>query len=114
MLRKLPLSLLVFLLFRSALPQDKPALSETDRIRLAEAFTLGDALGDRIWKDWSQAPFAVLLITPDREFLVRHPKPSKDFALIGYDSLLKSNVYSRKRVSCCKARSGKLQAQQRV
>ena len=85
MLRKLPLSLLVFLLFQSALAQYKPALSETDRIRLTEAFRLGDALGDRIWKDWSLAPFAVLLITPDQEFLVRHPKPSEDFTLIGYD-----------------------------
>jgi len=35
---------------------------------------------------------------PEREFLIRHPQPSKDFTLIGYDSLLKSDVYFRKRV----------------
>lgn len=98
MQRKLPLLLLVFLLFQNAMAQSKPTLSETDRIRLAEAFRLGDAVGNKIWKDWSQAPFAVLLITAETEFLVRHPKPSEDFALIGYDSMLKSNVYFRKRV----------------
>lgn len=98
MQRKLSLLLLVFFFFQSAPAQSKPALSETDRIRLAEAFRLGDAVGNKIWKDWSQAPFAVLLITAENEFLVRHPKPSQDFSLIGYDTLLKSNVYFRKRV----------------
>ena len=98
MQRKLALSLLVFTLFQNAPAQDEPALSETDRIRLAEAFRLGHAVGDKIWKDWSQAPFAVLLVTAEHEFLVRHPNPSKDFVLIGYDSMLKGNVYFRKRV----------------
>jgi hypothetical protein len=55
-------------------------------------------LGNRIWKNWDRAPFAVLLVTPDFEFLVRHPKPSTQFTLLGYDSLLKSQVYFRKRV----------------
>ena len=44
-----------------------------------------------------KAPFAVLLVTPEYEFLIRHPRPSQDFTLIGYDTVLKSNVYSRKR-----------------
>jgi hypothetical protein len=39
----------------------------------------------------------VLLVTPETEFLVRHPKPSADFTKIGYDALLKSDVYYRKR-----------------
>jgi hypothetical protein len=38
-----------------------------------------------------------LLVTPEHEFLIRHPKPSADFVLINYDALLKSNVYYRKR-----------------
>jgi hypothetical protein len=65
---------------------------------VAEAFRLGDAVGNKIWKDWSRAPFAVLLITSEHEFLIRHPRPSADFALMGFDELLKSNVYFRKRV----------------
>ena len=38
-----------------------------------------------------------MLVTPDTEFLIRHPKPSVDFAKSGYDAVLKSDVYYRKR-----------------
>lgn len=77
--------------------QHNPKLPETDRIRLAEAFRIGESLGNRIWSGWDKAPFAVLLVTPDNEFLIRHPRPSTDFTLLGYDPLLKSAVYFRKR-----------------
>lgn len=39
----------------------------------------------------------MLLVTPENEFLIRHPKPSKEFTSIGYDTLLQSDVYFRKR-----------------
>lgn len=58
---------------------------------------MADRLGDRIWPGWSKAPFAVLLVTPENEFLIRHPKPSSDFTSIGFDPSLKSEVYYRKR-----------------
>ncbi len=77
--------------------QQTPNISEIDRIRLAEAYRLSEELGNRIWTNWSKAPFAVLFVTSDYEFLVRHPRPTNDFTLIGYDNLLKSNVYFRKR-----------------
>jgi len=93
--------LLVFLLLlavgSSVAGQEKIKIPDVDRIRLAEAFRIGESLGNRVWKGWDKAPFAVLLVTPENEFLIRHPQPSKDFTLIGYDSLLKSNVYFRKR-----------------
>jgi hypothetical protein len=82
---------------RFDITQNPVALHDFDRIRLAEAFRLGDQIGDRIWPTWSKAPFAVLLVTPDTEFLIRHPKPSADFNRIGYDEALKSDVYYRKR-----------------
>jgi hypothetical protein len=88
---------ILLLCFASASAQDKPLLSPTDRIRLAEAFRLADQIGDRVWAGWSKAPFALLLVTPDYEFLMRHPTPSPDFVKLGYDELLKSAVYSRKR-----------------
>lgn len=95
-----PNFLLVVLLLLSAQPimaQDKPNLPYIDRVRLAEAFRIGETLGNRIWAGWNKAPFAVLLVTPENEFLIRHPKPSADFTLVGRDLLLKSNVYYRKR-----------------
>ena len=79
------------------LAQDKPRVAEIDRVRLAGAFRIGETLGNQIWEGWNKAPFAVLLVTPEHEFLIRHPKPSADFTLINYDPLLKSNVYYRKR-----------------
>lgn len=90
----------VVLLFLSAqivLSQNNPRVADIDRVRLAEAFSIGETLGDQIWTGWSKAPFAVLLVTPENEFLIRHPKPSADFTLIKYDPVLKSNVYYRKR-----------------
>jgi hypothetical protein len=77
--------------------QKPPTLPEADRIRIAEAFRLADALGNRLWPDWDKAPFAVLLVTPDQEFLIRHPKPSDDFTLGGEDALLRGKVWYRKR-----------------
>jgi len=38
-----------------------------------------------------------LLVTPEHEFLIRHPKPSSDFVLVNYDPLLKSKIYYRQR-----------------
>jgi hypothetical protein len=73
------------------------ALAPDDRIRIAEAFRLADAIGDSLWSGWTSAPFAVLLVTPQREFLVRHPRPSADFTAVGYDSLLRGNVLVRER-----------------
>jgi len=77
--------------------QNQPTIPEIDRTRLAEAFRLGGQIGDRVWPGWSKAPFAVLLVTPDYEFLMRHPTPSPDFTKLGSDALLKSDVYYRKR-----------------
>ncbi len=97
---KTRLSLILLLLFTvsSVFAQEsKPTIPEIDRLRLAEAFRIGETLGNKVWKDWDKAPFAVLLVTPENEFLIRHPQPSKDFMLVGYDSLLKSDVYFRKR-----------------
>ena len=75
-----------------------PRIPERDRIRLAEAFRLAESVQDHLWPQWSSAPFALLLVTPEVEFLVRHPAPGPEFAACGFDSLLRSAVYWRKRV----------------
>ena len=68
-----------------------------DRVRIAEAFNISEKHGNSIWQGLDTIPFVVLLVTNDNEFLIRHPNPSEDFSLTGYDSLLKSNVYVRDR-----------------
>jgi hypothetical protein len=96
---KTRLAIITLLLFHAPLvcAQNSPRLADIDRVRLAEAFRLGDMLGNQLWTYWNKAPFAVLLVTPEHEFLIRHPKPSPDFILVNDDSLLKSKVYYRKR-----------------
>jgi hypothetical protein len=91
------LSFLILSFVLNATAQEKPNLPEVDRVRLAEAFNLAEKLGDDLWAGWTKAPFAVLLVTPEREFLIRHPRPSEDFRSLGYDARLKSNVYYRDR-----------------
>jgi len=73
-------------------------IPDADRVRMAEAFRLSDQLGERIWPGWRRVPFAVLLVTPEREYLVRHPRPSADFAKVGHDALLGGDVYARPRI----------------
>lgn len=72
-------------------------LSTVDRVRLAETRRLIAAVGDSVWPGWSAAPSAVLLVTPEREFLLWHARPSADFERIDHDSLLASDVYARPR-----------------
>lgn len=91
------LNFILLLAAGTAFGQDKPALREIDRTRLAEAFRLSDQFGDDLWPGWSKVPLAVLLVTPDKEFLIRHPQPSNDFISIGYDIKLKSEVFYRDR-----------------
>src|SRR5262245_37056093 len=84
-------------LISSAPAEDQPQLTNVDRTRLTEAFRLAEAVGNKVWPDWDKAPFAVLLVTPNHEFLIRHPKPSDDFASLGDDTVLKTKVWTRKR-----------------
>jgi hypothetical protein len=58
---------------------------------------LADALGNRVWPGWDKAPFAILLVAPPHEFLIRHAKPSEDFTPIGEDAVLKQKVWFRQR-----------------
>ena len=81
-----------------ATAQPAPHISGTDRVRLREAYRLASALGDRVWAGWHDAPFALLLVTPDYEYLVRHPNPTPDFTPTDGDTLLGAPVFYRKRV----------------
>lgn len=90
--------LFAFLFSFSLFSQDKPSLRESDRIRINEAFRIQEELGDKIWQNWDKVPFAIDLVTDSTEFLIRHPNPSSDFKLLGYDSLLQSNIYYRAKV----------------
>ena len=77
-------------------PSPAPKLPAADRVRLAEAFRIAGQFQNKIWENWSKAPFAVLLVTPTGEFLVRHSKPTDDFEPFFYDTILKAGILHRK------------------
>ncbi|UCH85687.1 MAG: hypothetical protein JSW50_08380 [Candidatus Latescibacterota bacterium] len=74
------------------------AMDLEDRIRIAEARRIAERYGDTLWPGYLEAPFAVLLVTREAEFLVHHSEPTEDFVHLGYDTLLESDVYCRDRV----------------
>lgn len=87
----------MFVFSTGVLAQARPSIPEVDRIRIAEAFRIGKKLQNKLWKNWDKAPFSMLFVTDDHEFLIRHPKPSNEFASIGYDDSLKSEIFVRPR-----------------
>ena len=78
--------------------KQKPDLPKDDRIRIAEAFRLADSVQDQIWRSWSKAPFGLMLVTNEHEFLVGHPHATNNFDTVGFDSDLHSLVLFRKRL----------------
>jgi hypothetical protein len=94
---KKPFLLISLLISLCSVAYSAPAIEEIDRIRIAEVYRIGEKLHDKLWDGWSKAPFGILFITDDHEFLIRHPKPNDEFASVGYDKLLKSEVFVRPR-----------------
>jgi len=81
----------------AAARQAPSVLDPSDAVRLAEAWRLADRLAKHLWAGWDGVPFAVLLVTPERELLIGHPRPGADFTGHGRDPLLDSEVFSRPR-----------------
>ncbi|RPI73826.1 MAG: hypothetical protein EHM47_05225, partial [Ignavibacteriales bacterium] len=87
---------LIFLITFISYAQE-PAIQEEDRVMISEAFRISGLYGNELWDGWDMAPFALILVYDDYEFLINHPSPSDDFKLIGFDSILNSQVYYRNR-----------------
>lgn len=77
--------------------QTQPQLPYSEKVSIREAINLSSAYGDKLFAGFNAAPFAVVLVTDSVEFLLNHPNPSKDFSWLGYDTVVKSNVYYRNR-----------------
>lgn len=84
--------------FNSFSQDINPEFRTEDKIKLNEAFILSEKFGSKIWRRWADVTFPVLLITDSTEYLIGHSRPSFDFENTGYDPLLNTEVFSRKRV----------------
>jgi len=100
-LRFLPLVLLCAAAMtpgRIAGAQSFPPPPAAERIRLAEALRLGDAVRERVWPGWGSAPVPLLLVTDSVEYLVGHSRPSDDFRSLGPDAVIGREILARARV----------------
>ena len=68
-----------------------------DLLRIAEAFRLARAVGATVWPGWDTAPFPLLLVGTDREFLVANPSVPAGFTSVGYSAILQTEIWSRPR-----------------
>lgn len=89
--------LLCFFLITCPARSQSSSLSQVDAIRLSEAYSLSEHIGESIWKGWPDVPFAILLLTSEKDYLIGHPDPSKDFASEGVDHRIGKEVFSRAR-----------------
>jgi len=85
-------------LIAAAPPSRKAFPDEADRVRIAEARRVARYLADDVWPGFAAAPSAVLLVTPEAEYLFYHTHPTGDFASLGYDSVSQTEVFRRDRV----------------
>lgn len=89
---------ILFLFWKPGWSRQKAELPKEDRTRIAAAFSLGEAIERELWPGWGTAPFALMLITDDYEFLLRHPHATNNFDTLGFDAELNTRVLFRKRL----------------
>ncbi len=89
------LILLICFVCLSVQAQDSPSLRVEDKVRIKEAQVIAKKYGDAIWKEFSQTPFTILLVTDEYEFLINHPYPSDEFESLGKDDYLDAEIYYR-------------------
>ena len=76
----------------SALPATTPIARD-----LAATQALARGAGERLWPDYGNAPFGMLLVTEDSETLFCQKKPPKDFTFAGRDAATGCERWTRAR-----------------
>jgi hypothetical protein len=82
---------------RTASAQTLLHLQPADRVRLAEGRQLAGRVCDRIWPGWGHTAFQVLLVGDSAEFLVAPERHPSNFAPLGHDAVLGTEVWTRPR-----------------
>jgi hypothetical protein len=72
-------------------------MSRSDKIRIREAISISQKFGDKIWEGINNIPFAIILVTDSVEFMVNHPDPPPGFILCEKDTVLRADIFYRKR-----------------
>ncbi len=75
----------------------QPKLRKEDQIRIGEARRIAESLGENVWPGWKRAPFSLILVTQEYEYLMFHENPSDDFKRLSYDPVLGTQISVRPR-----------------
>ncbi len=74
-----------------------PPLPAAESVLLAETFRLAAELGEEVWPGWGLAPWEVLLVDEEYEYLVNSPRRPEGFEELGRDQLIGGKVRVRPR-----------------
>ncbi|MFN8313955.1 MAG: hypothetical protein U0289_14205 [Cyclobacteriaceae bacterium] len=72
-------------------------INTAEKIRIREVTAISKEFGDEIWPGYSKLPYPFLLVNDSVEFLTNYPNPPTGFTYLGFDSIMNSEVYIRKR-----------------
>ena len=81
----------------TARAQTTTPLHSADRVRLAEGRRLAARICDRLWPGWGRTAFQLLLVNDSAEYLVDNQRSADSFTRLGYDALLRADVWTRPR-----------------
>jgi len=99
LLRKIlfPQIILLFIICSSATGITGSLLAvKNERIMMSEAFRIWEDLGDSVWNGWTDYEISVLLIDDNFEYLVTRRSKVEGFTNLGFDLMLRRNVFVRK------------------
>lgn len=68
-----------------------------DKVHIKEAFSISELLGNKIWSKWNEAPFLIIVITDENEYLFSDENNSgtDGFVYSEFDTITQKHVYTR-------------------
>ncbi len=88
-----------FLVFLAGAPvAGQVGIAPEDELRVAEAVRLAEQIQERVWRGWSAAPFELLLVTADHEFLFGAKEPPSGWVPAETVARMSGRVWQRPRV----------------
>lgn len=75
-------------------------IKKEDKIRIREAMRISEFIDDKIWRDWSSAPFLLILVLDKTEYLFTENDKSlsEGFEYFEFDSITERHIFFRPRI----------------
>lgn len=74
---------------------DSTGITHEDKLRIREALRISNDFGNLIWENFDSAPFVILLVTNENEYLINHRDSENEFVSIGYDTIIGGEIFTR-------------------